>query len=271
MHAHAKPRAIAGQAGARSPDRPPSMLAGGGPPPAPPPFSPPPPGVSPLARAGARPGAGGGRRLAHQGGDNDDALPRRVLRVAGGERQAVVAEVFEDLDLVGFHDELLAHLVAKGALQGRHQDLVARSPLEVVERHAFDDDLVHPDVGDADAGGGVALRRGWRWGTGRGSRRWRLAGSLGRLVGDHDARLAQALLELVLEAPLRLGLADPRAPELVHHEQQDQDTERDEGPPDGTEDPGQPHRPRLPTGPGSLERGGAQWPMPTLEAAIPRH
>ena len=65
------------------------------------------------------------RRLAHQRRHHDDALAGRVLGVAGGEREAVVAEVVEHLDLVGADDELALHLVAERPLGGGHQDLVA--------------------------------------------------------------------------------------------------------------------------------------------------
>ena len=69
--------------------------------------------------------------------------------MAGGQREPVVAEVVEDLDLVRLHDELLADQVAEAALHGVDQDLVARLQLvQAVERGA----VGGPVAGD----GGVA-------------------------------------------------------------------------------------------------------------------
>ena len=100
MRAQATPSMTAGHAPARSPPSPASIVW---------------PAsadvASSAAASGCRRRAGGRRRrrgLAHERGHDHDALAGRVLRVAGGERQPVVAEVVEHLDLVGADDELLA-------------------------------------------------------------------------------------------------------------------------------------------------------------------
>jgi hypothetical protein len=79
------------------------------------------------------------------------------------------------------------------------------------------------------------------------------------------------LLELVLELPLRLRLADAGAPQLVDDEQQDQDADGDARPPHAAQDPRQLHRPRVSTHPGDLERGPPGRGTLTLEAARAGH
>jgi hypothetical protein len=198
--------------------------------------------------------------------------------VAGGEGEAVVALVLQDLDGGRRHDLLLFHHVGELALDGLHRDLVTRDQLvdpverraiggavtgdgrvplltgerglrvvprpllEVGQGHALDDDLVHADGRDADVRRRLPLvdRRDRR-------SRHRLARQGARRGGRSRGGLLQRGGEVVLEAVLCLGLPDPGAPQLVGHEEQDQHADGDAGATDRTEEPRQTHPGTLPT------------------------
>ena len=92
--------------------------------------------------------------------------------------------------------------------------IVARPLAEVGLADALDHDLVDADLGDSDVGHGVAGRR----------RRWRLERVERRRRGRRAGLDVGLLLELRPKAVLLAGGVEPRPPQLVGHEEEDQDS-----------------------------------------------
>src|SRR5437764_14079064 len=116
--------------------------------------------------------------------------------------------------------------------------------LEIVVTDALHDDGIEPDPLDLDLTYGVAFVH--RSGAGgRGDRRQRshrvavaarTRGGGGRRGGEREP-----VVELALEAVLRLRLADTGSPELIRDEQEDQYAGGDAHPTDHVQRPGEPH------------------------------
>ena len=232
-----------------------------------------------------------GRGRAPQFGGHDDPFRRRVLRVAGGERErvleglGVVVEVpvvvAQHFDLVGGHDDRLSHFVDEAALDGGHDHFVAGMELvdvverlavggavpgqggvallsgprrlgvmagallEVAHRDPLDEGPVQVDGRDFDPAGILAGGRdelGRQGGDGLGRRPACGCGRAGVGVAHDGAgggRGVESGGEVAVEAPLGLGGADARAPQLIGDEQQDQHTGRDQYAAGDAEDSGQ--------------------------------
>ena len=225
-------------------------------------------------------------------GLDDEPLPRRVLRIARRERERGARRLVEHLGLLRCDDQLLGHRIPVGAGEGLDRDLVAGGELvEAVERRAvgravtgdrgvaeltrhgrvgvvagslaqvghgdaLDHGRVDADLRDADHRDRLAVGRRWEGEGGRGGTR----DGLGRVPG-----VGALLVEVAAERATAGRLVDARAPQLLGHEQQDQQADRDEDPPEGVDSTA--HPATVAVAPGGVGAGFDRFPGSSVHFA----
>ena len=110
------------------------------------------------AGRGRRRGERRGRRRRIELRLDDDALPRRVPRVARGERERRVGCRVEHAEVGRLHDLGLGHEIPERALHGRHDDLVAPAELVDAEERRAVGGAVPGDRGVAELPGQRRVR-----------------------------------------------------------------------------------------------------------------